>query len=523
VIRREAGIEAPIPRTGPITWFSISEQKEIVEMLLALPPPVPPRDGEEGGVLIVNSLVRQWASSDAALKGALRRRLVRAESLIASLESGRWPSKAELMTWVVDDETIQLSFAELLSPAITNAQELLRSVRNHAESVRHVLDATGGAAADNERAEIIRRLRRLHADRRIVVFSQYADTIDRLFSLLSRDGGVAALTGSGAKVAGGNISRADALGRFAPVASGRPRARPVNDVSLLLATDLLSEGVNLQDAGIVVHLDLPWTPARVEQRLGRIARLGSPHEAVLSFAIRPHVTADQAIRIEEILKHKENAAAGARRDTVLTESIRVILKSWLQSGSMPHSWPVAAAIWAAFDGFVAVCRVDGSHVLIAMRDGHISDAADDIAGCLAECCGEVRATIPSEFDVEIDRIEHWLESKRAVGKGSPSRSAIRRIDSAVRNARPHERARINELAKRARATALGNAGLFLENELDRLALEKTSDVDFLDRVSALVSPSARISGELDSRFSDAQVRALILLRKNNALMPAKER
>jgi superfamily II DNA or RNA helicase len=523
VIRREARIEAPIPRTEPITWFSISEQRDIVEMLLALPPPVPPRDGEKGGVLIVNSLVRQWASSDAALRAALRRRLVRAESLIAALEGGRWPSKSELMAWVVDDETIQLSFAELLSPAIANAQELLCSVRLHTQAVRQVLETTIDADADNERADIIRRIRELHPDRRIVAFSQYADTVDRLFSLLSHDGGIAALTGSGARVAGGNISRAEALGRFAPVASGRPRARPANDVSLLLATDLLSEGVNLQDAGIVIHLDLPWTPARVEQRLGRIARLGSPHEAVLSFAVRPHVAADHAIRIEAILRHKESAATGARRDTVLAESIRATLKSWLKAVLVSHSRAVVTALSADINGFVAVCRVDGSNLLAVSRDGHISDAAEDIARSLINCGGEECATIPSDIGAEIDRIEHWLESRHAVGKGSPSRSAIRRIDSAVRNARPHERARINELAKRARTTALGNAGLFLESELDRLALEKISDADFLNRVAALASPSARISAELASRGDSEPVRALILLRKNNALMPAKER
>lgn len=523
VIRREVEIDAPIPRTEPLTWFSISQQKGIVEMLLALPPPARLRDGGDGGALVVNSLVRQWASSDAALKGALRRRLVRAESLIAALESGRWPSKSELMTWIVDDETIQLSFAELLSPAIDNAHELLRSVRLHAEAIRAVLAATADAHADQERAETIRRIRALHRDRRIVAFSHYADTIDQLFSLLSHDGGVAALTGSGARVAGGKISRAEALERFAPVASGRPRARPANDVSLLLATDLLSEGVNLQDAGVVIHLDLPWTPARVEQRLGRIARLGSPHEAVQSFAIRPHVSADNAIRIEEILRHKEHATAGVRRGAVLTESIRSTLSSWVTPGSVAHSGPVAAVLEADFDGFVAACRIDGEDLLIASKNGHISDDVVDIAQCLVNCSGEECSKMQSAVDSEIERIEQWLESKHAVGKGISSRSAIRRIDSAVRNARPHERARINGLAIRARVTALGHAGLFLEAELNRLATEETTDVEFLGRVSSLASPPARIPGVHDWRVDHTPVRVLILLRKNNALMPAKER
>ena len=244
VIRREAAAESlsGMPHAEPVTWFRIDEHNDIVQMLLSLPLPVPPRDGGDGGALVINSLIRQWASSDAALRGGLRRRLVRAQSLIASLERGRWPSKSELTAWIVDDETIQLSFAELLSPATAHSHELLNSVRSHAEAVRELLGAAATTQADDRRADLIRRLREVHSGRRIVAFSQYADTIDRMFALLSPDGGVAALTGSGARVAGGSISRTDALGRFAPVASGRPRARPANDVSLLLATDLAQRG-----------------------------------------------------------------------------------------------------------------------------------------------------------------------------------------------------------------------------------------------------------------------------------------
>jgi superfamily II DNA or RNA helicase len=525
VIRREPATQSVsgIPHAEPVTWFRIGEQNGIVRMLLSLPPPVPPRDGGDGGTLVVNSLIRQWASSDAALRGGLRRRLVRAQSLIASLESGRWPSKSELASWIVDDETIQLSFAEFLSPATAHSNELLNSVRSHAEAVRELLGATAATQADDRRADVIRRLRELHSGRRIVAFSQYADTIDRMFALLSPDGGVAALTGSGARVVGGSISRMDALGRFAPVASGRPRARPANDVSLLLATDLLSEGVNLQDGRVVVHLDLPWTPARMEQRLGRIARLGSPHESVLSYAIRPHVSADNAIRIEAILKDKERTASIVRHEPSVTESIRATLHRWLRSENAPAATTLAAAFTTGFDGFVAACSVDGEQRLIASKEGRISDDADLIAICLAACSG-VECPVPqSELESEMDRIESWLDSTRAVGRVRPARPAIRRIDAAVRHAPPHDRARINELAKRARVIASGNLGVFLENELNRLATADDSDSSFLARLSALAEPRFQASAEPNSSTVTSPIRVLIVLRNNNALTQAKER
>ena len=118
--------------------------------------------------------------------------------------------------------------------------------------------------------ELLAGIRREHLGIPIVAFSQYAETVTAMFRELRREAGVAVLTARGARVAGGSLSRREAISRFAPRASGVRAPREAERIDLLLATDLLSEGVNLQDAGVVVHLDLPWTAARLEQRLGRV-------------------------------------------------------------------------------------------------------------------------------------------------------------------------------------------------------------------------------------------------------------
>jgi len=68
------------------------------------------------------------------------------------------------------------------------------------------------------------------------------------------------------------------LDAFAPRARRAPDPGPRGLLRVLIATDLVSEGLDLQDADTIVHYDLPWTPLRLAQRLGRIARLGSDHE-----------------------------------------------------------------------------------------------------------------------------------------------------------------------------------------------------------------------------------------------------
>jgi len=75
-------------------------------------------------------------------------------------------------------------------------------------------------------------------------------------------------------------ARSDILNRFSPLS--REESSTGEDVSVLITTDVLAEGVNLQQAQNVIHYDLPWNPMRMLQRTGRIDRIGSPHRKVFS-------------------------------------------------------------------------------------------------------------------------------------------------------------------------------------------------------------------------------------------------
>ena len=158
------------------------------------------------------------------------------------------------------------------------------------------------------------------------MFSQFADTVREVFARLRPDGGVASVTANGALVAGGPLTRSQVLGRFAPVASYSRVPSRAEAIEVLIATDLLSEGLNLQDAAVVVHLDLPWTAARLTQRLGRVWRIGSQHARVHEYAIAPPAAADRLVRIVQVLTRKAGAAW-----SVIGEPFLPLLASRLQS------------------------------------------------------------------------------------------------------------------------------------------------------------------------------------------------
>ena len=257
--------------------------------ILALPAPLPAHDGAVAGALIRLGLLRAWCSSDAALAHALRQRRLRGDALLQALRAGRHPTQIELRSWLVGDHEVQLAFPELMANHEVESAPLIARVDAHLEALAQLANHHERTAqGDVARADALRVLLQAHPGTPIIAFSQFTHTIGALHRALSDIAGVGLLSGKHARIASGRISRNDALARFAPLAQERPPPPAHQAIRLLLATDLLAEGVNLQDAGVVVHLDLPWTDALREQRVGRCARLGSPHRTVHVYSFAPH-------------------------------------------------------------------------------------------------------------------------------------------------------------------------------------------------------------------------------------------
>lgn len=147
-------------------------------------------------------------------------------------------------------------------------------------------------------------------DKKVLVFTQYRATADYVYETLRRRSDQVTAANS-AVVKGGDDTKQDIIKRFAPEASGYQRTLAESDESELqyvVATDTLSEGVNLQDVHIVVNYDLPWNPMRIVQRVGRIDRIGSTTEKhVHNFF--PDGDIEAAIKLLERLQAKINDIA----------------------------------------------------------------------------------------------------------------------------------------------------------------------------------------------------------------------
>ncbi len=513
VIRREhhqLQEKALVPEILPVVTLPVSDRVDVVDALMALPPAVAVRDGGLAQTLVGRGLVHQWASSEAALDEGLRKRIARADALAASLAVGTYPTEAELRTWTFADGALQLGFAEFLAAPASGAKPLLLCVTRHRDALQRLLvSMRGDAPLDAQRASLLIGIREKHPGEKIVAFAQYAATVAMLFRKLLRTGGIAMLTARGAMVAGGKMPRQQALARFAPQASGARRPPRGEEIDVLLTTDLLSEGVNLQDAGVIVHLDLPWTAARMEQRVGRLARIGSVRSSIQPYLISPPPSAAKLLESETIIQRKWSVARRAvgsassppvpshhRGQTFrespaqLLETLREVLEAW-RGCAADCSEMVIACVASENSGFVAAIAVHGARKLVVDIDDRVSaDIEAQIAACRLAIGPDVEA-LPGDSTQAVARLGLWFERELASSLAGTASSTLRRkrllnrIDRAIEDAPPHSRTSRLALATRARRVVASQHSGAVETELEALTHSDLQSEEWLAAVAHL--------------------------------------
>ena len=147
------------------------------------------------------------------------------------------------------------------------------------------------------------------SNRKIIVFTAFSDTANYLYEHIAewaRDElGVyaAQITGSGTNKTNlpGQSSNFDSLlTSFSPVSKERSKIdeSATKEIDLLIATDCISEGQNLQDCDYLVNYDIHWNPVRIIQRFGRIDRLGSKNKFIQLVNFWPNMELDEYINLE---------------------------------------------------------------------------------------------------------------------------------------------------------------------------------------------------------------------------------
>ena len=252
--------------------------------------------GGEAAALFRLLLLSQLASSLPAFRASLARYDAFLELGAAAAAQGRALGRRDFKRlFPAGSDDLQLAlFPLVLPPGPIAATERDRDV------VRR-LRAFGASLADPKAAALGRLLEGRVG--KTIVFVQPRATVHYLMRRLQGHR-LAAVTGERGWFGNEPARREEVLRAFAPRAQGAPLPPLALETDVLIATDLLSEGLNLQDAVRVIHYDLPWSPARLAQRVGRIDRAGSPHERIETVTFLPPPSLAHALAMERRLVAK---------------------------------------------------------------------------------------------------------------------------------------------------------------------------------------------------------------------------
>ena len=169
--------------------------------------------------------------------------------------------------------------SELFRPSLRKA------LADDASALLTILQDSGAwnAEKDEKLNALETLLTQTRPNEKVIIFTQFADTVRYLKAALAARGisQIEAVTGNSADPTG-------MAWRFSPISNDKRNAiSPENELRVLISTDILSEGQNLQDCAIVVNYDLPWAIIRLVQRAGRVDRIGQTAEQISCYSFLP--------------------------------------------------------------------------------------------------------------------------------------------------------------------------------------------------------------------------------------------
>jgi hypothetical protein len=166
-------------------------------------------------------------------------------------------------------------------------------------------------------------------NRKVLIFSAFADTAEYLYRelapVLARHGlSTGLITGgmSGARTTlGKGFDAQQVMTMFSPRSKQRDVTMPREDreIDVLIGTDVISEGQNLQDCDYLINYDIHWNPVRIIQRFGRVDRIGSTNDVIQLVNFWPDISLDAYINLKERVEGRMVIAdiAGTGDDNVL--------------------------------------------------------------------------------------------------------------------------------------------------------------------------------------------------------------
>jgi HKD family nuclease len=257
-------------------------------------------------------LFKRFESSVYAFQETIRRLLKIHESVLKSIDEGIVPAGEEAQYILYESDTLEEADimdalrvvsrryeakdfdTDTLRKHIAHDIALLKVVRKLVSPITPEKDAKLQTLKARLADKPLKGAKRL-------IFTQYADTAKYLYANLNPGDRFPDVE----VIYSGDKSKARVVGRFAPKANPEYRfVKGEAELMTVVATDVLAEGLNLQDCDNIINYDLHWNPVRLIQRFGRIDRIGSEHEVIFAYNFLPEAGIDKNLGLKERLHNR---------------------------------------------------------------------------------------------------------------------------------------------------------------------------------------------------------------------------
>ncbi len=461
-------------------------------------------EGEGGGVaasqaalagLLRSALLKRFESSVIAFQSTARRMIASHIAFLTALERGFIATPEVIEAWSPEAINDQREFDRLMNglerlldesgaepadmydtDALRQAVEADRSLlerllsmttdvtRDKDPKLRALLDYMAEAAAA-ARKDAVTAEDEVNK-RKIIIFTSFEDTVEWIEAYLkdavARDPRLSCYRGRIACTVGHSVrdglTREDALFGFAPISTEAPAHRRDDRFDILISTDVLAEGQNLQQCRNLLHYDLCWNPMRLVQRQGRIDRIGSPHRDIYVGCYFPDRRMDEILELEQRIRDKvaraaatvgmefeviPGAATADRNFAETREQIDALrrhdaaliieggetataysgeeYRQELRHAMDDHGHQVKSLPWAAGSGFrggrqrgVFFCARVGERVFLRFAPADGSEMITDTLGCLSRivCRPETERYIDPELYARV--YENWRAARESI-------------------------------------------------------------------------------------------------------------
>ncbi|ASY18366.1 helicase [Candidatus Planktophila versatilis] len=194
----------------------------------------------------------------------------------------------------------EIDFQNGLSKVLENVKQAIILENSYIEELLRILDGVGENIENHDPkfSVAMKSLEKFLAEGPVLVFSRYTDTLDGFLNLFCNSHLLNKVPGF-ALYTGGKAWIQTSMGVVPATKSDVTDALNSGVISLVFCSDAASEGLNLQTAKTLINLDVPWNPARLEQRIGRIARLGqkSPEVNIINLWYPDSIEAIMYVRL----------------------------------------------------------------------------------------------------------------------------------------------------------------------------------------------------------------------------------